>query len=228
MQTYELFQNKTGKIIDTVTTDRYKDVLERMNELNAKGAGVTARKEGKDVVLNVLKKMDNPEPQPVANYDHVVYTDGSNTSDQASWAFVVMDGDVVIFEDKGLVDTTNYPDVNSMRNVAGECAAAMRAVNWASKHNKKIRIIYDYKGVEHWALGTWKRKNEYTQAYHGYMSDHLEVVTGFQHVRGHTGVYGNERADYLAKVAIGVDAKEPSLRSSSSVGTPEFAPLALR
>jgi len=139
----------------------------------------------------------------VGEYDVTIYVDGSCGGGKVSWAFVVYRDNTRIYEDSGLVSTDRYPDVLSMNNVAGELAAAMRAVKWASDNNIKIRLVFDYTGIREWAIGSWKAKNEYTKAYVDWMSSSsMDVVSEWLHVNGHTGVEGNEYADKLCKAAL--------------------------
>ncbi len=103
----------------------------------------------------------------------------------------------------------------SMRNVAGEIEGACAAISTAWKHNcTKLLILYDYKGIEEWANGTWRANKRGTIQYQEYVklmrSKGMEI--SFQHVKAHTGIEGNERADTLAKQAVGIlpmDDSEP-------------------
>lgn len=134
---------------------------------------------------------------------YAAYVDGSFSSkfpNKYSWSFVIRDKDKTIFETYGLGEG----DASSMRNIAGELAAAMRAVVWAKQNNCKVFIYYDYEGIEGWVRGTWKAKNEFSKAYVAFMHKHLQYIDGFHKLKGHTGNSGNERADTLAKRALGI------------------------
>lgn len=81
-----------------------------------------------------------PEPG-----DTVAFTDGSNTTTKpyrVSWAYVVQRGGVTIASQAG--ELLASEDALSMRNVAGEIAAAMRAVKWAKDHDTPVYLCYDY------------------------------------------------------------------------------------
>ncbi|MDR2821564.1 MAG: ribonuclease H family protein [Mycoplasmataceae bacterium] len=89
------------------------------------------------------------------------------------------------------------------RNVAGECLASLKAMQWALKNKvSNIEIIYDYIGIEKW-INDWKTnepiskfyKKEYESKYKG------KINVKFVKVKSHTGNEGNEIADQLAKAA---------------------------
>lgn len=100
----------------------------------------------------------------------------------------------------------NDAEMASMRNVAGEIEGAMAAVRLAMTLGiKKLVIYYDYKGIEMWATGEWKRNKKGTIAYYEFMqSVKKEITLEFVKVKGHSGVLGNEEADRLAKEAVGL------------------------
>ncbi len=99
----------------------------------------------------------------------------------------------------------NDPDVAKLRNVSGEMLGAMNAVKYAAAHNySELVIYYDYMGIEMWATGGWKCKNEYTKGYRDYMDKmKAKVSVSFKKVAAHTGDRFNELADKLAKEAVG-------------------------
>ena len=53
-----------------------------------------------------------------------------------------------------------------MRNVAGELAGVISALNWAKDNDiTEVIIFYDYEGIEKWITGEWKTKKENTILY---------------------------------------------------------------
>lgn len=93
-----------------------------------------------------------------------------------------------------------------MNNVGGEVNASMIAIEAAIGMGYKfIRIYYDYAGIECWATGEWKRNKEGTKAYKEYIDENSkDIIIEFKKVKAHAGNKYNERADVLAKKAVGI------------------------
>lgn len=105
-----------------------------------------------------------------------------------------------------LMGFDNQPEMSSMRNVAGEIAGSIAAVLKAEELGlQEITMFYDYKGIEQWATGSWQTNKKTTQEYAQFMQSYeRRVNVVFQHVKGHSGVEGNELADVMAKTAVGI------------------------
>jgi len=103
-------------------------------------------------------------------------------------------------------DCGDDSELASMRNVAGEILGATLAVKKALELGlPKLTIYYDYEGIKHWAEGTWKRNKEGTEAYAQFINENRDrIKLSFIHVKGHTGIPGNEEADRMAKEAVGI------------------------
>lgn len=134
----------------------------------------------------------------LADYD--VYTDGSFVNGQYAWAYAFVKEGKVHYED---ADVGKNPEAATMRNVAGEIAAALYAVRKASQLGVKIRILHDYAGIAHWAMGEWKAKNEFTQAYAKMMNQYKGIYS-FEKVKAHSGNEFNDYVDKKAKNALGI------------------------
>ncbi len=97
-----------------------------------------------------------------------------------------------------------------MRNVAGEILGAKMAMDLAKKlQMKKLVICHDYAGIANWPLGVWKAKKPVTKDYVQFASAMIAsgIKLYFRHVKGHSGNFGNEEADRLAKEAVGLMKK---------------------
>lgn len=104
----------------------------------------------------------------------------------------------------------NKPSMAKMRNVAGEILGAIAAVELAQELKmKKITIFHDYEGIAAWALGRWKCKKPETRHYAMLIWKAMEtgLKIYFTHVKGHSGNDGNDEADQLAKLAVGLEVK---------------------
>lgn len=132
----------------------------------------------------------------------IAYVDGSYDKSDHSFSYGVVIKGIGVEEEHSarFIDE----EMSSMRNVSGEIYGSMKAMERALELGmKKIYIHYDYTGIEYWAKGEWKRNKKGTARYKAYydsIKDKLEVV--FIKVAAHSGIEGNERADYLAKKAI--------------------------
>lgn len=148
-----------------------------------------------DNVEKVLNDIDNE------NYAFVDGSFNEKTNTYGYGGFIVINGEKIILNGSG-----NKIAMAAMRNVAGEILGCMAAVEVALvKGLKNLTIYYDYLGIEMWATGKWKRNKLETTVYHDYMqSVKDEIDIKFVHVKGHTGVAGNEEADKMAKKAVGI------------------------
>lgn len=147
------------------------------------------------------ENIKTPEPKKC---EAECYTDGSfdvTTNRYSYGVLIYADGKEYEFS-KAFEDEK----MAAMRNVAGEIEGAMAAMNFCVEHGMKSLLLhYDYEGVEKWCIGAWKCNKEGTIAYKAYydsIKQELQVV--FHHVKGHSGVEGNERVDKLAKAALGL------------------------
>lgn len=138
-------------------------------------------------------------PQPYA------FVDGSYNIVSGVYGyggFLVADDEKYVLQGSG-----EDSELAEMRNVAGEIQGSMAAVAKALELGlTELDIYYDYAGIEMWATGGWKRNKTGTIAYYDYMQSVKDKIRiRFVKVKGHSGIEGNEEADRLAKVAVGVE-----------------------
>ena len=132
------------------------------------------------------------------------YVDGSyniKTKVYGYGGFLSINGEREYIQGNG-----NDEEMASMRNVAGEILGAIAAIQKALELGlKELTIYYDYEGIEKWATGKWKTNKVATKQYAKYCKEVGNFISlNFVHVKGHTGVEGNEIADKMAKEAVGV------------------------
>lgn len=132
------------------------------------------------------------------------YTDGSYDHDTKRYSYGVL----MIYQEKEyeLSEAFSDQEMATMRNVAGEIEGAKAAMRFCVEHGiSSLLLHYDYEGVEKWCTGAWKCNKTGTINYKRFydeIKDKLQVT--FHHVKGHSGVDGNERVDQLAKQALGI------------------------
>ena len=133
----------------------------------------------------------------------IAYVDGSYQDAIKTYAY-----GCVVFTPEGEVycrsDCGSNPDTAAIRNVAGEMLGAMTAVQWAMKRGySAIEIRYDYQGIEMWATGRWKTKNELTRKYAETMQSWgRRIDISYKKIKSHSGDRFNDLADRLAKEAL--------------------------
>lgn len=132
------------------------------------------------------------------------YIDGSFNSQTGiyGWGgFITFDG--VEFVIQG---SNNNPKYAKSRNIAGEIEGATHVIQFAIDCGiKDLDLYYDYEGIAKWFDGTYVTKKPISKNYKVFAdSIKNKINVTFHKVTAHTGVQGNERADKLAKQAVGI------------------------
>lgn len=132
------------------------------------------------------------------------YIDGSYSKKGGcySWGgFICAAGHHYIIQGSG-----SNPEYLKYRNIAGETIGALQILFTAQRLQiRELNLYFDYAGIENWISGEWKANTKLTQHYQQtteLMQDCVSVH--YEKLAGHTGIEGNEIADYLAKEAAGV------------------------
>lgn len=124
------------------------------------------------------------------------FVDGSYIDGKTGYGAVIFLGDKKIQEFSGRLDDT------STRQFGGELYSVTLVLNWCELNNiKKIRINYDYLGIEYFAIGKWQAKNSLAQEYKEIVNScNIEIL--WRKIDSHTGNKKNDLADKLAKEGI--------------------------
>ncbi|MDD5021928.1 MAG: viroplasmin family protein [Endomicrobiaceae bacterium] len=153
----------------------------------------------------------------VTNGFVVAYCDGSYNEDQKRYSY----GTLIIdnkFTEHELCGYNNNPLYIESRNIIGEVISVIQALDWSiSNQYKKIKIYYDYEGLEKWATGEWEAKSETAKMYVGvlknkYPPELIQIV--FEKVKGHSNNKYNDKVDELARKAL-VDRKKLSIQGDN-------------
>lgn len=137
------------------------------------------------------------------------YVDGSfdAASDRFSCGVVMVrtdaEGNVKTRE---LSQAFDDAEMAKQRNNAGEIMGAKMAVDFCMRQGiPEVEIYHDYEGVGKWADGLWKANNPITQAYVRFIEKARTCMKiTFVKVAAHAGNKYNEKADRLAKEALGI------------------------
>ena len=139
-----------------------------------------------------------------ANAEAVAYVDGSYHAGTGEFAC----GAVIFYQAEAfeISQKFNDPDLAAMRNVAGEIKGSEAAIAFCLEREiQSLEIHHDYEGIAKWCTGEGKANKEATKAYRQYYlasSQRLQIT--FVKVKGHSGDQFNDRADRLAKDALGI------------------------
>jgi len=132
---------------------------------------------------------------PIVGNAISAYVDGSFLNNVIGYGAVLLRDNRIIHEISGKMDAR----YEGHHQIGGELKAVIEVVSWCNQNNiKDLHIYFDYKGIEMWARGKWKAKNELTQSYQAFMIKQ-PITFHFHKVAAHTGNRWNEHADRLAK-----------------------------
>lgn len=136
----------------------------------------------------------------------VAYVDGSfnkRTKTYGSGVVMLLDDQLVA----EISDGGNDPKYQESFQIAGEVFGCLKAIKWAAQNGyEEIVICYDYMGIENWAIKDWKTNKPISQDYVKYFDQFKEagMKVHFVKVKAHSNDKWNDKADELAKKAVGL------------------------
>ncbi len=142
----------------------------------------------------------------------MAFVDGSFSCESGCWGYgcvyLLPDGSVTEWMGSGRSDKKS-------RNVTGELHGAMQAMRLACEYQAPSLVIFhDYQGIGAWADGDWECRLPLTQMYRKFVADaRTKCEIRFQHVKGHSGVAENERADQLAAYAASYEITDQKVEN---------------
>ena len=156
--------------------------------------------------LEDAKNFIKLEEEKIVDYGLIAYVDGSYNIKTKEYGFgcILIEGQKVIKELSGKGDKEALV---SMRNVAGEILGSLAAMKFALENGYPgVCIYYDYEGIEKWANGLWRANKIGTQNYQKLVNEYRKKINiSFIKVLAHSGDFFSERADKLAKKAVGIN-----------------------
>lgn len=156
--------------------------------------------------LEDAKNFIKLEEEKIVDYGLIAYVDGSYNIKTKEYGFgcILIEGQKVVKELSGKGDKEALV---SMRNVAGEILGSLAAMKFALENGYPgVCIYYDYEGIEKWANGLWRANKIGTQNYQKLVNEYRKKINiSFIKVLAHSGDFFNERADKLAKKAVGIN-----------------------
>lgn len=165
-----------------------------------------------DLILNVLKDSKrkgeadiNKINSDLSNYDYQGFVDGSAKKKKIGWAAVIYNKNgTVVSSRRGKCVRNRYNA--HLRNIAGELAATLECIQTAISLNiRKMVLVFDYLGIQKYAQGVWIPHEPFIKEYVlRFKSLAKNIDVDFYKVPSHTGIPGNDEADRLAKLAVGI------------------------
>jgi ribonuclease HI len=147
-----------------------------------------------DLFIDSLwNKLNGSEIYTAKSGIYEAFVDGSYINGTTGYGAVIYLGDEVKAELSGMIPDTQF------RQFGGELKSVIETLKWCDENNvRKIRINYDYEGIEKFATGKWKPGNELSRDYVNFIHQ-VSVEIEWRHIKSHTGNIKNDKADLLAK-----------------------------
>ncbi|MBQ3834200.1 MAG: hypothetical protein II816_01610, partial [Elusimicrobia bacterium] len=134
-----------------------------------------------DIINKCWDKANGFETFDEASGVYEAFVDGSFINGKTGYGAVIFLGDKKIQEFSGSLEDT------STRQFGGEIFSVMQVLKWCEENNvTKIRINYDYLGIEYFATGKWAPKNTLAIEYADVIAE-TKVEILWRKIDSHTG-----------------------------------------
>lgn len=171
----------------------------------AKYKSFESLQEAKSYLNDTKKLLEKGRDEYPKDLMHI-YVDGSYSIQNCEYSYglVAVKDDVILHVDYG-----KDKEKDTIRQIAGELEAAIKAVEYALERNeKKIVLFHDYEGIFHHATGSWSRNDDLSKKYYEKINElfkkGIEVI--FVHVKSHENDLLNELVDEKCKEVLGIES----------------------
>jgi ribonuclease HI len=165
--------------------------------------------ENEDISKTVDRVWDDLNGSSVYGADSGIYeafVDGSYICGVTGYGAVIYLGSELKAEISGTILDVEF------RQFGGELQSVIEVLKWCRANKvSKVRINYDYQGIEKFASGEWKAKNNLSKNYTEFIKN-LDIKIEWRHIKSHTGNRKNDEADALAKKAAMSTSASASVR----------------
>jgi ribonuclease HI len=147
------------------------------------------------ILVSAWNKINCFETYSAKSNIYEAFVDGSYISGVTGYGAVIYLGEEIKAEISGTIPDTNF------RQFGGELKSVIETIKWCQDNNvKKVRINYDYQGIEKFATGKWKAGNTLSKEYVNFILK-TKTEIEWRHIKSHTGNLKNDKADLLAQKA---------------------------
>lgn len=177
----------------------FNDINQANQYFNSFKNTLTQAENNKDIVKSLNEDSINKY--------YSFFVDGSynKINKKIGYGFVCIKNNQVFYQESNQISDYEYLNFKQSLNITGEIVGTMKLINYSLKNNfEKIKIYYDYEGIEKWFNQLWKPNSKIAIYYQNFSIEiknkNIEIL--FQKVKSHSNIEFNDLADQLAKSAI--------------------------